>query len=152
MITANRSMPPGTVIPELGYGDVRAAADWLCKAVGYQARLRIGDHRSQLVFGDGSVIVVASSGRQDPTTSAAAPPDKAGSQVAHGVMVRVADVDGHYERAKAAGARILSPPETYPYGERQYTAEDPGGHRWTFSQSVADVAPEEWGGQLVTTG
>jgi hypothetical protein len=20
------------------------------------------------------------------------------------------------------------------------------GHRWTFSQSIADVAPEEWGG------
>jgi hypothetical protein len=34
----------------------------------------------------------------------------------------------------------------YPYGERQYTAEDLGGHRWTFSQSIADVAPEEWGG------
>jgi hypothetical protein len=30
--------------------------------------------------------------------------------------------------------------------ERQYTAEDLGGHRWTFAQSIADVAPEEWGG------
>jgi uncharacterized glyoxalase superfamily protein PhnB len=38
--------------------------------------------------------------------------------------------------------------ETYPFGERQYTVDDPGGHRWTFTQSVADVAPEEWGGQL----
>jgi hypothetical protein len=32
------------------------------------------------------------------------------------------------------------------YGERQYTCEDPGGHRWTFSQSIADLEPEEWGG------
>ena len=31
-------------------------------------------------------------------------------------------------------------------GERGYTAEDLGGHRWTFSQSIADVAPESWGG------
>lgn len=22
---------------------------------------------------------------------------------------------------------------------------DPGGHRWTFSQTIADVAPEDWG-------
>jgi len=36
----------------------------------------------------------------------------------------------------------------YPYGERQYTVEDPGGHRWTFSQTIADVAPEKWGGAL----
>ena len=37
-------------------------------------------------------------------------------------------------------------PTDFPYGERQYTAEDPSGHRWTFSQTLADVAPEEWGG------
>jgi uncharacterized glyoxalase superfamily protein PhnB len=37
-------------------------------------------------------------------------------------------------------------PADYPYGERQYTVEDPGGNRWTFSETIADVAPEEWGG------
>jgi uncharacterized glyoxalase superfamily protein PhnB len=48
--------------------------------------------------------------------------------------------------ARESGARILHPPTDYPYGERQYTDEDVGGHRWSFSQSIADVAPEEWGG------
>jgi uncharacterized glyoxalase superfamily protein PhnB len=62
--------------------------------------------------------------------------------------VRVADVDRHYERARERGAPILQPPADYPYGERQYTAADLGGHRWTFSQSLADVAPEDWGGRL----
>src|SRR5213594_727012 len=42
-------------------------------------------------------------------------------------------------------------PPDYPFGERQYTAEDLGGHTWTFSESIADVAPEEWGGTVVTT-
>lgn len=32
------------------------------------------------------------------------------------------------------------------FGERQYGVRDPWGHVWTFSESVADVAPEEWGG------
>jgi hypothetical protein len=27
----------------------------------------------------------------------------------------------------------------------QYSAEDLGGHRWTFSQSIADVDPGSWG-------
>lgn len=46
------------------------------------------------------------------------------------------------------GARILSPPTDFPYGERQYNAEATGGHRWTFSQSIADVDPATWGGEL----
>jgi uncharacterized glyoxalase superfamily protein PhnB len=61
------------------------------------------------------------------------------------VVVRVEDVDRHDERARQRGARTMKPPTDLPFGERQYTAEDLGGHRWTFSQSIADVAPEEWG-------
>jgi uncharacterized glyoxalase superfamily protein PhnB len=62
-------------------------------------------------------------------------------------MVRVPDVDEHCERARQHGAQIVSPPADYPYGERQYSADDPDGHRWTFSQSIADVDPREWGGE-----
>jgi uncharacterized glyoxalase superfamily protein PhnB len=61
-----------------------------------------------------------------------------------GVRIQPAPLD----RVRAAGARISSPPTTYPFGERQYSAQDPFGHRWTFSQSVADVDPREWGGSL----
>jgi len=64
-------------------------------------------------------------------------------------MVRVADVDSHYERAKQCGARIVHPPTDYHYGERQYMAEDLDGHRWTFSQTIADVDPKAWGGILI---
>ncbi len=139
---ANRSMPPGIIIPELAYHDVVTAAAWLCKTFGFQERLRIGNHRCQLIFGEASVIMVALSG------GGAFRPQ--GDKTMHSIMVRVGDVDAHYEHAKRAGAHILHAPETYPFGERQYTVEDLGGHVWTFSQSVADVAPEEWGGKLVT--
>ena len=63
--------------------------------------------------------------------------------------MRVADADSHYERAKQHGANVTQPPESYPFGERQYSVEDPGGHIWTFSQSIADGAPEDWGGTTV---
>jgi uncharacterized glyoxalase superfamily protein PhnB len=131
----NRSMPPGTIIPELPYVDVRAAAEWLCRAFGFSQRLRIGDHRVQLRLGDAALVVVQ---------QGAAGPAGAG-----GIMVRVADVDAHHARAVAVGARALGTPTDYPYGERQYSALDPGGHRWTFSQSIADVDPATWGGELV---
>jgi uncharacterized glyoxalase superfamily protein PhnB len=132
----NRSMPPGVVIPELAYPDVRAAVDWLCRSFGFVERLRIGNHRAQLAFGEGSMIVTGPSNHNP-------------ADFAHAVMVRVANVDAHYEQARQAGVRILNPPTDYPYGERQYTAEDLGGHRWTFSQTIADVDPASWGGVLI---
>jgi uncharacterized glyoxalase superfamily protein PhnB len=65
-------------------------------------------------------------------------------------MVRVDDASAHCERARSHGARILMEPTDFEYGERQYLAEDPGGHQWTFSETLADVAPEQWGGTSVT--
>lgn len=128
----NRSMPPGVIIPELPYPDVREAAAWLCRAFGFTERLRIGTHRAQLIFGAGSIVVTQ--GKDAPAAS---------------VMVRVNNLEAHFARAKQAGAQIISPPTDYPYGERQYTAQDPGGHRWVFSQSIEDVDPTLWGGTLL---
>lgn len=130
MIT-NRSMPPGVIIPELPYDDVNTAADWLCNAFGFRIRLRIGNHRCQLTFGQGSVVVIE--GKESGSSS---------------VLVHIDNVDRHYERAKQSGARIINLPADYPFGERQYTVEDIGGHRWTFSQTIADIDPKTWGGEL----
>jgi uncharacterized glyoxalase superfamily protein PhnB len=134
----NRSIPAATVIPVLIYPDVRAAVEWLGAAFGFAEQVRIGaDHRSQLQFGDGAVIIGDVRGDRRPPRP---------GEATHQVMVRVDDARAHCERARAAGARILAEPADFPYGERQYTAEDPAGHQWTFSETVADVAPEEWGG------
>ena len=67
----------------------------------------------------------------------------------HSIMVRVPEVREHYATSKHWGARILKPLADYPYGERQYTAQDLGGHIWTFSQSISDVDPARWGGKLL---
>lgn len=126
---SNRSMPPGVIIPELPYDDVGTAADWLCRAFGFRERLRIGNHRCQLSFGESSVVAIE---RKQPGTSY--------------ILMHVDNVDRYYERARQAGAQIVNPPADYPFGERQCTVEDIGGHRWTFSQTIADVDPNSWGG------
>jgi len=51
--------------------------------------------------------------------------------VVDGVWVAVDDVDEQLERARAAGAQVLSEPEDTPDG-RQCRIEDPEGHRWMF--------------------
>jgi uncharacterized glyoxalase superfamily protein PhnB len=120
----------------LAYPDVNLAARWLCEAFGFNVRLRIGDHRVQLNVGDGAVIVRELRPNED----------NAALGVGHSITIRVEDADGHCSRARERGARITQEPTTQPYGERQYNAEDCAGYSWTFSQSVADVHPDEWGG------
>ena len=135
---ANRSAPPGPIVPSLTYQDVAKAIDWLRGAFGFTERLRTPPepdgaiHHAQLAVGEGSVILT-------------------GQPLAHprefveAVMVRVENIDAHFERAKQFGVRILSPPDSKPFGERQYSAEDLEGNRWAFTESVADVEPEAWG-------
>src|SRR5262249_51738139 len=49
------------------------------------------------------------------------------------------------------GAGIVTGPTDFEYGERGYTAHGFAGHEWTFSETLADVGPADWGGQLVAT-
>jgi uncharacterized glyoxalase superfamily protein PhnB len=138
---SNRSIPSATVIPVLIYPDVRAAVDWLVAAFGFVERVWIGEnHRAQLSFGDGALIV------GDVRHDRRAPRE---GEVTHAVMVRVEDGEAHCARAVEHGAVIIDESTDQPYGERQYSASDPWGHQWTFSQTLADVAPEEWGGVAV---
>jgi uncharacterized glyoxalase superfamily protein PhnB len=140
----NRSVPASTVIPVLIYPDVREAVDWLGAAFGFTERLRIGEnHRAQLQFGDGALIVADVRGDRRPPRA---------GEVTHMVTVRVEDARAHCEQARENGARILMEPTDFEYGERQYHAEDFAGHEWTFSETLADVDPAEWGGTLLTSG
>jgi uncharacterized glyoxalase superfamily protein PhnB len=139
----NRSAPASTVIPVLIYPDVRAAVDWLSAAFGFTERLRIGEnHRSQLKVGDGDLVVAEPRGDRQPPQP---------GQVSQSVMVRVEDARAHCEQARGQGARILMEPTDQMFGERQYSAEDFAGHHWTFTQTLTDVDPADWGGQLISS-
>jgi uncharacterized glyoxalase superfamily protein PhnB len=138
----NHSAPPSTVTPVLVYPDVRAAVAWLEKAFGFVERVRIGEgHRAQMSIGGDAAVIVADVGgdRKAPESGA----------VCHQMKVRVEDVQAQFERARAAGARVLEPPTDREYGERDCTFEDLAGHRWEFTQTVKDVLPEEFGCETV---
>lgn len=130
----NRSVPPCPVIPVLMYPDPGVAAEWLGKAFGFRVRLRIANHRIQMRAGEGCFTVAE--GEALPNRSCM-------------VQVRVENALEHCERARRAGAMILTEPAEHAYGERQYNAEDFYGHRWDFTETVADVEPESWGGVSV---
>ena len=140
----NRSVPGAEVVPVLIYPDVRAAVAWLEDALGFSERVRIGEgHRAQLAFGSAALIVA------DVRGSQVAPADAGVPQL---VMLRVEDVDAAVTRARERGARVVSEPTSFEYGERQSKIVDPFGHHWTLSQTERDAAPEDWGGVTVNGG
>ncbi len=54
----NRTMPSCTVIPVLSYENVEQAIKWLCTTFGFQERWCAGNHRAQLIY-DGGVVVIS---------------------------------------------------------------------------------------------
>jgi uncharacterized glyoxalase superfamily protein PhnB len=130
----NRSVPPCTVIPVLIYPDPSVAAEWLSAAFGFTVRLRIANHRIQMRAGEGCFTIAE--GHVVPERS-------------HITQVRIVDSLAHCERARQHGAIILTEPVDHVYGERQYNARDFHGHLWDFTETIADVEPESWGGTSV---
>jgi uncharacterized glyoxalase superfamily protein PhnB len=127
----NRSMPASDLIPVIAYPEVQEAANWLCAAFGFAVRLTIADHRVQLEREGASVVIRKAETAPDGATRCS-------------IMLRVEDVDRTAAAAAALGGRIEQAPSTRMYGERQCGLLDPWGMRWTLSETVADVAPEDW--------
>jgi uncharacterized glyoxalase superfamily protein PhnB len=137
--------PPPKNFPRISsglyYEDAKAAIDWLCKAFGFEVQLKVeGDdgsiEHSELVYGGG--LIMASSPR--PKFPFMKTPKQAGGNTQN-LMVYVDDVAAHCERARSAGAKIVTEIETHDYGDdywadRSYEAEDIGGHHWWFSQRM----------------
>jgi uncharacterized glyoxalase superfamily protein PhnB len=136
----------------LFYEDAPAAIDWLCRAFGFEVRLKIEGEggrieHSELVFGEGLIMVGSAGGKSTRATSLPCQSPRAlGGVNTQSLCVYVDDVDAHCARARATGARIVEPPTTSDYGEhyasdRTYRAEDLEGHQWWFMQRVREARP-----------
>ena len=141
----NRSAPQARVTPVLIVADVRAAVAWYTDVFGFVEHVRIGEgHRAQLGLPDGPpaefVVAEERPGRRVPDPNGRS----------HQVVLKVDDADAVLAAALARGAVLVDPSHDWEYGERQSTLNDPFGHQWVLTQTLADVAPEEWGGQSVT--
>lgn len=133
-----------SVIPFINYEDGVAALEWLARAFGFRetARMVDGEGRlahGQLELGGGLIMLASTPGYVNPNrlASLCEPWRKAldNPYVIDGTLVYVDDIDAHFDRAKTAGAHILSPLEDSEHG-RRYRAADLEGHRWMFVQAL----------------
>ena len=133
----------GSLTSALCYRDPRAALAWLEKALGFEIAMLIEDAdgnvvHSEMRFENGLIMVGAE------WSADHASPASIGGKNTQTVHIQVsADIDGHCERARAAGAEILMEPEDQFYGDRSYRCRDPEGHIWTVGQTVKVVTRAE---------
>jgi uncharacterized glyoxalase superfamily protein PhnB len=123
------------IFPAFRYRDAPAAIAWLGKAFGFKTQMQVPGPdgtvaHAELMLGPG--VIMLGSERDDPENAWAA--------VKLGVYVYVEDVEGHYARAKAAGARIARELQDTPYGSREYSVWDVEGFLWGFGSYRPDPA------------
>lgn len=111
------------------YAKPATAARWLLDVFGFEPASNIpetdtDDEHTWIEFhiGNSSVMVFRQSGAlADHAT------------VTHTPWVFVDDLDAHFARAKASGARIVE--DIWQHGARAYEVADLEGHHWTFAQA-----------------
>lgn len=96
---------------------------------------RIG--HAELKIGDSTLMLAD----EYPDFGAVSPDTIGGTAVT--LHLATQNVDDDLERAKRAGAIVLRPATNQSFGERSALVLDPFGHRWTLSQTVEMVTPEE---------
>lgn len=132
---------PDNIYPFIRYQDAPAAIEWLQRAFGaevvanYEGPGGTVAH-AELRFESGIVMMGSARSPQ----AAQRPRDI--EQVDQGVYIAVADIEGHYARAKAAGAEIARELEDTDYGSREYSMVDTEGYWWSFgTYHPAGAAP-----------
>lgn len=127
---------PNLITPHLFYDDVAAAAEWVVRAFGFTVRNTLADdagnvRHANIRVGDSLVMFGLTS-----ENAQWASPRSLGGGFSQRLYIFVDDVDAHYRRACEAGARALSEPRDFPYGDRVYECVDPEGHHWKFAQVI----------------
>ncbi len=130
-------------IPALIYRDNRAALEWLEKAFGFEVSYLLTDSSGNIVHAQmshGGGVIMIGSEFADWTRS----PASVGGKNTQRIHVRIdRGIDEHCERARRAGATIVTPPADQFYGDRTYMAADFEGHHWSFAQPVRDVSAQD---------
>ena len=131
-----------SIVPYLAYDDAHAAIAFLRAAFGFEELYRLEMPDGRIGHAElglrGNVLMLASSYPEMGFASPAKLPS-----VHCQLSIDVDDVDGHCERARAAGATIAADPADQPHGDRSYRALDPEGHHWIFSTRVREMTPDE---------
>lgn len=123
------------IIPIVVCDDIAATHDFLVETFGFESGGIQRDGEGHPVHGEvrgrNAVIWLHAA---SPEHELASP--RATEVASSGLVVHVDDVDAHFRHASSSGAVIDSQPTDQEYGQREYGARDPEGHRWWFATPI----------------
>jgi uncharacterized glyoxalase superfamily protein PhnB len=130
---------PANLFACLRYQDAPAAIDFLCDAFGFTRHAVYADdadpgiiHHAQLVLGKAMIMLGSDRPGEVRDLYRWKTPAQAGG-ITMCICAYVVDPDAHHDRARAAGAEILTAPhDNQGYPGRGYDARDPEGNVWNF--------------------
>lgn len=137
-----KAIPEGynTITPNLVSRDAAGAIEFYKKVFGAKVRVNMPDPsggimHAELQLGDSLFFINDVMG---PEASAGVP----GTSLSQ-LHIYIEDVDSVYNRAVAAGAKVVMPLQNMFWGDRYGVIEDPFGQRWGVATHIEDVSPEE---------
>lgn len=153
MSSSVKPIPEGyhTATPHLIVRGAASAIGFYKKAFGATELLRMAEpsgkvRHAEIKIGD-SLIMLAD---EFPEMGVRSPESFGGSPVSF--YLYVADVDGVFRQAVAAGAKVLEPVADQFYGDRRGAVTDPFGHAWYIATHKEDLSPEEIGKRAAALG
>lgn len=116
------------IVPYISYRDADAGLRFLREAFGFEVSLRWADEDGSVQHAEvnwsGATVMLG--------TAEHATLDLIERSTGLGLYLVVDDVDEHFERAVAAGAEVVFPPEDTEWGTRRFRVRDPEGYEWSF--------------------
>jgi PhnB protein len=148
-----KPIPEGyhSVTPYLIVKGAAEALEFYKKAFGANEILRFPqpDGRighAEILIGDSHVMLAD----EYPELSHRSPSSLGGTTFS--LMIYTENVDALFDRAVAAGAKVLRPVADQFYGDRTGGIEDPFGHQWYLATHVEDVSEEELNRRMAAQG
>ena len=145
MAKAARAVPDGyhTLTPGLVVKDGASAIEFYKKAFGAEELFRMpgpggkGILHAELRIGNSPFFL----NDEFPEIGCLSPETLKGTT--QSIYMYVQDVDALFNRAVAAGARVVMPLSDMFWGDRFGKVADPFGHEWALASHIEDLTPEE---------
>lgn len=130
------------VTPHIVCRGAKDAIEFYKTAFGAKELMRVEGESGKLMHGcveiNGAAVMLVD---EYPDMGSLAPPSLGGTPVT--MHLTVDDVDAAFERATAAGAKVVMPVDDMFWGDRYGVVEDPFGHAWSIATPKKTLSAEE---------
>ncbi|MEX0782278.1 MAG: VOC family protein [Dehalococcoidia bacterium] len=125
------------VIPSIRVQDMKTALDFYQSTLGFKLTRGDGtEDNNSLDRGDAHIMIERATAFYSPDYNAAIK-QRIGGRSAMALYIEAPDLEALHEKLRASGANVIDPLADRPWGQSEFTVEDPEGNWLTFWKAPA---------------